>query len=88
MYPLPFIEVLGLVTCQTTSKCLGIRFKEWSWSDVKTIKNRKHANISSESLEKRDILYTYAKLEETQLLRNLDAPKYPDHDAFGNNDLK
>ncbi len=58
---------------------------------MKTIKNGKRANVGDESLEKRAILYTSAKLEEAQLLRNSDASKYQkisDYDLFGDNDLK
>ncbi len=44
-----------------------------SWSNVKTIKNGKRANIGGKSLEKRAILYTSAKLEEAQLLKCMDS---------------
>ncbi len=40
---------------------------------MKTIKNDKQANISNESLEKKAIMYTSAKLEEAQIQRNLDS---------------
>ncbi len=55
---------------------------------MKTIKNGKRANIGGESLEKRAILYTSAKLEEAQLLRNTDSSKDSEYDVFGNDDLK
>ncbi len=70
MHSLSFAEDLGFVAYQATSKHLGIGSAEQSWSDVKTIKNGKMANIGGESLEKRAILYAFAKLEEAQLLRN------------------
>ncbi len=88
MHSLHFTEVLDFVTSQTTSKLLGIGSEKWSRSDVKTVKYGKQASISGQSLEKRAILYTSTMLEEAQLLRNSNAPKYPDHDVFGNNDLK
>ncbi len=87
MHSLPFTEVLGFVACQTTSKRLGIGSAERAWSDVKTIKNGKRANLGGGSLEKRAILYTTAKLEEAQLLRN-SIEKDPDYDVFGDDDLK
>ncbi len=55
---------------------------------MKTIKNGKRANIGGESLEKMVILYTSAKLEEAQLLRNSDASKDSDYNVFGDDDLK
>ena len=55
---------------------------------MKTIKNGKWANIDGETLEKRAILYTSAKLEEAQLLRNSVTSNDPDYDVFGNDDLK
>lgn len=88
MHSLPFTEVLGFVACRTTSKRLGIGSAERSWSDVKTIKNGKRASIGGETLEKRAVLYTSAKLEEAQLLRNFGSPKDPDYDMFGDDDLK
>ncbi len=88
MHSLPFTEVLGFVACQTTSKRLGIGSAERSWSDVKTIKNGKRANIGGETLEKRAILYTSAKLEEAQLLRNSTSSYDPDYDVFGDDDIK
>ncbi len=88
MYSLPFTEVLGFVACRTTSKRLGIGSAERSWSDVKTIKNGKRANISGDSLEKRAILYTSAKLEEAQIMQNSESSNDPDYDVFGEEDLK
>ncbi len=85
MNSLPFTEVLGFVTCQTTSKCLGIGSAEWSWSNVKTIKR---ANIGGETLEKRAILYTSAKLEEAQLMRNSGSSNETDYDVFSNDNLQ
>ncbi len=87
MHSLPFTEVLGFVACRTTSKRLGIGSAEQSWSDVKNIKNGKRSNIGGGSLEKRAILYTTAKLEEAQLLRNSSA-KDSDYDVFDDDDLK
>ena len=87
MHSLPFTEVLGFVACQTTSKHLGIGSAEQSWSNVKTIKNGKRANIVGGSLEKRAIFYTSAKLEEAQIMRNSIA-KDSDYNVFGDDDLK
>ncbi len=87
MYFLPFTEV-GFVACQTTQKNLGIGSAEWSWSDVKTIKNRKQANIGGKSLEKRVILYTSSKFKEAQLMRDLDSSNDSNYDEFGDDDLK
>ncbi len=50
--------------------CMGSA--ERSWSNEKTIKNGKRANIGGEYQEKRVILYTSSKLEEAQLQRSLD----------------
>ncbi len=47
----------------------------------------KRANIGGGSLEKRAILYTLAKLEEAQLMRNSIA-KDSDYNVFGDDDLK
>ena len=88
MHSLPFTEVLGFVACRTTSKRLGIGSAERSWSDVKTIKNGKRANIGGDTLEKRAILYTSAKLEEAQILRNSSKLNDPDYDVFGDDDIK
>ncbi len=55
---------------------------------MKTIKNGKRVNFSGESLEKRTILYTSAKLKEVQLSRSLESLKDPENDVFGDNDLK
>ncbi len=55
---------------------------------MKTIKNGKRANIGRETLEKRSILYTSAKLEEAHLLRNSTLSNDPDYDVFGDDDLK
>ncbi len=55
---------------------------------MKTIKNRKQENIDGESIKKRAILYTPTKLEEAQLLRNLDSSNDPDYDVFGDDDSK
>ncbi len=73
---------------QTMSKHLLIGLVEQSWSNVKTIENDKRENIGVESLEKRAILYTSAKLEEAQLLRNCDSSKDSDYDVFGDDDLR
>ncbi len=86
MYSLPFTD-LDFVACRTTSKRLGIGSAELSWSDLKTIKNGKQANIGGESLE-RVILYTSAKLEEAQIMRNTESSNDPDYNVFGDKDLK
>ncbi len=88
MHSLPFTELLGFVACQTMSKHVVIRSVEWSWSDVKTIKHGKHAINGGKSLEKRAILYTSAKLDDDQLLKNPDSSKNSNYDVFGDDDLK
>ncbi len=88
MHSLPFTEILGFVAYQTTSKHLGIGSAERSWSNVKTIKNGKRTNIGEETQEKRTILYTSAKLEEAQLIRNSSMSNDPDYNVFGDNDLQ
>ncbi len=55
---------------------------------MKTFKNGKQANIDGESLEKLAILYISAKLEESELLRNLDSSNDPNFDVFDDDDLK
>ncbi len=59
MHSLPFADVLGFVARQSTSKCLSIGSTE-QWSNVKTIKNEKRANIAGKSLEKR-VICTHLK---------------------------
>ncbi len=80
MHSLLLTEVLGFVAYQTTSKHLGIGSAERSWSDVKTIKNGKWANIGGETLEKWAILYTSA--------RNSGWSNDPEYNAFCDDDLK
>ncbi len=55
---------------------------------MKTIEYGKRANIDGETLEKRAILYTSAKLEEAQLLRNSGSSTDPDYNVFGDDDLQ
>ncbi len=88
MHSLPFTEVLGFVAYQTTSKRLSVSSAERLWSNAKTIKNGKRANIGGETLEKRAILYTSAKLEEAQLMRSSNVSNDPDYNVFGNYDLQ
>ncbi len=88
MHSLPFTEVLGFVACQTTSKRLGIGSAERSWRIFKTIEIGKRSNIGEETLEKRAALYTSAKPEEAQLLRNSDTQNDCDYNVFGGDNLK
>ncbi len=67
MYPLPYIHILGFVSCRVISKCLGSGACERSWSEVKVIKDGKRSNLSGDSLEKQTILYTSAHLEEARI---------------------
>ncbi len=55
---------------------------------MKTIKNGKRANIGGKTLEKREIFYKSAKLEEAHygLWRNLDSLNDSDYDVFGDDD--
>ncbi len=46
------MHFLLFVVCQTTSKRLGVGLAECSWSDVKTIKNGKRANIGGQTWRK------------------------------------
>ncbi len=55
---------------------------------VNSIKNGLWANIGGESLMKRSVLYTSARVEETQQLRNLNSSKDPNYDVFGDDNLK
>ncbi len=50
-----------------TSKLLGIRGGERSWSDMNMIKDGKRSNLSGDSLEKQAMLYTSAHLEEARI---------------------
>ncbi len=78
-----FLSLRSLALMPVSSpSSLGIGSTEQSWSDVKAIKNGKQADFGSESLEKRIIYYTSSKLDEAQILRNLDASNNPDHDMF------
>ncbi len=62
-YSLPYTKLLSFVACHITSKQLGLRVTERSWSDVKQIKDGKRSNLEGTSLEKQVILYTSARLK-------------------------
>lgn len=80
---LPFSEVLSFVVCCTTSKLLKIGSVERSWRDIKTIKNRKRANVAGEYLEKRAVLYMFANIQEAEMLSNIDSSQDPNLNVFG-----
>ncbi len=85
-YSLSETEVLGYVACRVTSQRLGIGPGERSWSDVKHIKDGRRSNIGGESIEKRAILVTSARLTEAAICR-----KYGDYDDrvhFGDDELE
>ncbi len=70
LYSLPSTSVLGFVACHVTSKRLGIGSAEWSWADVKQIKDGKRSNSGGTSLEKRAIHFTSTKLREANINQN------------------
>ncbi len=77
-------NLLGFVDCRATSKTLGIVLGEHAWSDVKQIMNGKRYHLTGNSLEKREILFTTANLEEAWLLCNVKAFL---GDMFGDDDI-
>ncbi len=86
-YSVPHTRVLGFVACRVCSKRLGIGAAERSWSDVKSIKCNKRSNLGGESLEKRAILYTTARLNEAKISRDV-MGTVVSSEGFGDDDLK
>ncbi len=76
---------LGFVACCVTSKRLGIGSAEWSWADVKQIKDWKQSNLGGTRLKKRAILFTSAKLERQIPSEMLPIPTIP---IFGDDNMK
>ena len=84
------MKVLGFVGCRVTSKVLGIGAAERSWGALKDIKSGKRAHMGEESVEKRTILYTTARINDArnrqEARERLDAPS--DDAIFGDDDIK
>ena len=82
--------MLGCVGCGTTSKNLGVGSAERGWGDTKQIKDGKRSGLGAESIEKRSILFTTAKIADARAMRverekgNADG----ENDMFGNDDVK
>ncbi len=81
MHSLPFIEVIGFVACQTTSKHLGKDMQSGLEAISRPLRMESRKILVANHW-RRAILYTSPKLEEDQLLRNLDASGDPDHVVF------
>ncbi len=60
LYSHPFMRVLGYVACRTTSKQLVVGSAEWSWSDLKQIKDGERSNPGGALMEK----WAFCKLNE------------------------
>ena len=50
-----------------TSKVCGIGAAERAWGDLKDIKSGKHSNLSGETVEKRAVLYTSARINDARI---------------------
>jgi hypothetical protein len=84
------MSVLGFVVGRVTSKLCGIGPDKRSWGGVKQVKDRKRSHLSSESAEKRTILFVSFKISQAQIqydhMEKLDATR---HNAmFGDDNIK
>ena len=66
-YSLPYTKVLGFVACCVTSKNRGMRVCERNWGDVKQIASGKRFSLSGDSIKKKAIVYTMARLKESRI---------------------
>ena len=71
LYSLPYTGVLGFVACRVCLKSLGIGPCERSWGDVKSIKSGKRSHLGGDSIKKRAVLYTTAKIHASRIKRNI-----------------
>ena len=69
-YTKPHTKALGYVGCIVCSPLPGIGPCERVWGGVKTIKVGNRALLSGESVEKRSIVYTSAKILEARRKRD------------------
>ena len=90
MHSLHHTMVFGFVACRLLSKVLGIGAAERSWGDVKHIKLGKRSHLGVESTEKRAVLYTTARINESRIkqeaMKKNDAPW--ENAMFGDDDIK
>jgi hypothetical protein len=88
-YSLRSTKVLGFVACRVTSKLCGIGAAERCWGGVKQIKTGKRSHLSSESTEKRSIIFANAKVTQGRVksdrLQGLDVRG--DNVSFGDDDM-
>ena len=88
-YSFHHTTILGFVGCRVTSKSLGIGAAERSWAGTKVIKHSKRANLGGESIEKRSILYTSARMSEARVKnRELEKIDAGPSGMFGDDDMK
>ena len=89
-YLLPYMEVLGIVACRSTSNHLGIGASEHNWGDVKHLKTDKRSHLSADKTEKQSVLYTTACIEEARIKRKAnERVETKGVDAlFGDDDIK
>ena len=66
-YCLPYTAVLAFCGCRAISKICGIGGREHSWGDVKEIKDGKPAHMDGESVEKRAVLFTTTRINDTRI---------------------
>ena len=66
---MPRTSILGFVACRYTSNLLGIGPAERLWGDVKHLKTNKLSHISAEKVDKKEIIYTTARLKEARQRR-------------------
>ncbi len=76
----------SLVACCAKSKRLGIGLAERSWANVKKIKDGKQSILGGAGLDKRALLFTSAKLWESNVTPN--AKNSDNTNFFGVDDIK
>ena len=86
-YSLDMTTVLGFVACRVTSKNAGIGMCERKWGDVKEIKSSERSGLSSDSTEKRALIYTTARVKEARLRKMAKQDKNEDNVEFEDRDL-
>ena len=88
-YSKPYTVVLGFVACRVCSKVLGIGMAERAWGSLKIIKDGRRSHMNGTSTEMRSIVYTSARLEQQQILREenerIDTER--ENNMFGDDDL-
>jgi hypothetical protein len=66
---LHYTKSFGKFTCRVCSKILGIGSTEWSWGDVKSLKNDKHSHLSGKRVKKQTTIYGASCIEMAKFER-------------------